>query len=207
MIINPAEQTVKDNYKLLIGTIIPRPIAFVSTQSPGGQNNLAPFSFFTAITSQPPTICFAPALRGRDGQKKDTLRNIESIGEFVVNIVTEDIAVQMNETATDFPPEVDEFAYTGLTPLPSQVVKPPRVKESPINMECKLYKIVPVGPRAAGGGALVIGEVVLFHVADHLIKDFRIDHELLRPVGRLAGKEYTTLGKRFVLERKPFAGK
>ncbi len=156
MIINPAEQSIKENYKLLIGAVVPRPIAFVATQSPDGQNNLAPFSFFTAVSSKPPTICFAPSLRGNAAQKKDTLRNIEQTGEFVVNIVTEDIAVPMNDTATDFPPEVDEFAYTGLTPLPSQLVKPPRVKESPINMECRLYKIVTVGSEA-GGGALVIG--------------------------------------------------
>ena len=207
MIINPAEQSNKENYKLLIGTVIPRPIAFVATQSPEGRNNLAPFSFFTAITSNPPTICFAPALRGKEGQKKDTLRNIEQTGEFVVNIVTEDIAVQMNETATEFPPEIDEFEYTGLTPIPSQLVKPPRVKESPINMECRLYKIVPVGPSEAGGGALVIGEVILFHVDDRLIENFRIDHEALKPIARLAGQEYTTLGRRFSLERKPFTGK
>jgi flavin reductase (DIM6/NTAB) family NADH-FMN oxidoreductase RutF len=203
MIINPAEHSNKENYKLLIGTIIPRPIAFVSTRSSEGQNNLAPFSFFTAVTSKPPTICFAPALRGKDAGKKDTLRYIEETGEFVVNVVTEDIAVQMNETAGDFPPEVDEFEYAGLTPVPSQLVKPPRVKESPINMECKLYKIVPVGPAEAGGGALVIGEVVLFHVSDTLIDNFRIDYDAFRPLARLAGQDYTTLGRRFALERKP----
>jgi flavin reductase (DIM6/NTAB) family NADH-FMN oxidoreductase RutF len=207
MIINPSEQSLKENYKLLIGAIIPRPIAFVSTTSPEGHNNLAPFSFFTAITSKPPTICFAPALRGRDGQKKDTLRNIEQTKEFVVNIVTEKIAVQMNDTATDFPPEIDEFEYTGLTPVASEMVNVPRVKESPINMECKLYKVVPVGPSAAGGGALVIGEVVLFHVSDTMIDNFRIDYDALRPVARLAGQDYSTLGRRFTLERKPFIPK
>jgi flavin reductase (DIM6/NTAB) family NADH-FMN oxidoreductase RutF len=207
MIINPNEHSHKDNYKLLIGSIVPRPIAFVSTQSTEGQNNLAPFSFFTAITSDPPTICFAPTRRGREGTKKDTLRNIEETGEFVVNIVTEDIVAQMNETATDFPPEIDEFVYSGLTPAASQIVKPPRVLESPINMECKLYKVVSVGPEAAGGGALVIGEVVLFHVADNLIENFRINHDLLKPVGRLAGTDYSTLGRRFALERKPYIAK
>ena len=207
MIIDPTDHSIKDNYKLLIGAVVPRPIAFVATRSASGHNNLAPFSFFTAISSKPPTICFAPSLRSRQSLKKDTLQNIEETGEFVVNIVTEDIAEQMNETATEVPPDIDEFVYSGLTPVPSQKVKPPRVKESPINMECKLYKIVTVGPDDVGGSALVIGEVVLFHVADRLIDDFRIDLDLLKPVGRLAGPDYTTLGRRFSLERKRYAGK
>jgi flavin reductase (DIM6/NTAB) family NADH-FMN oxidoreductase RutF len=201
---NPSELSVKENYKLLIGSILPRPIAFVSTISPDGTTNLAPYSFFTGISSKPPTVCFSPARRGTDGGKKDTLINIEATGEFVINVVTEAIMEPMNDSATEFPYGVDEFAQTGLTAIPSLVVKAPRVKESPVNMECKLVQIVNVGPEGPGGGSLVIGEVVMFHVADELLYDGRIDTGLLKPVGRLAGMEYTTLGNRFTLVRKPY---
>ena len=204
MIIDPGKQTPKDNYKLLIGSIVPRPIAFVSTISKAGIYNLAPFSFFTAIASNPPTIGFSPARKGPDGSLKDTLANIRETGEFVVNVVNMALVEQMNATATDFPPEVDEFKEVGLTPLPSELVKAPRVKESPINMECRLNQIIEVGVSGAGGGFFVIGEVVCFHVADELMTDGRIDTGKLDPVGRLAGMEYTTLGKRFILERKPY---
>ena len=204
MEINPEELTVKENYKLLIGSILPRPIAFISTQSITGARNLAPFSFFTGVTSNPPTIAFAPARKEPAGIKKDTLTNIEETREFVVNVVTEEIAGQMNETATDFPPDVDEFQISGLTPAPSKLVKPPRLAESPINMECVLHDIMYIGAESAGGGALVVGKIVMFHIADELISEGRINTELLRPVGRLAGQEYTTLGKRFTLERKSF---
>jgi flavin reductase (DIM6/NTAB) family NADH-FMN oxidoreductase RutF len=201
---DPQKQTVKENYKLLIGSILPRPIAFVSTRSKSGQLNLAPFSFFTGISSMPPTICFASARKGEEGIKKDTLSNIEETGEFVVNVVTEDIASQMNETATEFPPDIDEFKLSGLTPAECDVVSVPRVKESPINLECKLYKVLHIGAQAAGGSALIIGEIILFHIADDLLQNGRINTELLRPVGRLAGQEYTKLGKIFTLERKPY---
>jgi flavin reductase (DIM6/NTAB) family NADH-FMN oxidoreductase RutF len=202
MIIDPKNISVKDNYKLIIGCVLPRPIAFVSTMGQDGIVNLAPFSFFTGITSNPPTICFAPALKGDSRGKKDTLTNVEDSGEFVVNIVTEDIAKQMNETATDFPPDVDEFEIAGLTPAESSLVKPPRVKESPINMECKLYKTIYIGDGSAGSGALVIGEIILYHIDDSLYHEGRIDTGLLKPIGRLAGMEYTTLGRRFELIRK-----
>ncbi len=202
MIFDPKKQTFKENYKLMIGSILPRPIAFVSTLSTDGLANLAPFSFFTGITSQPPTICFSPTRRGNDGLKKDTLNNIEQTKEFVVNIVTEGIIEQVNDAATEFPPEISEFEQTGLTPVKSVIVKPPRVQESPISFECKLYKIIEIGPAEQGGGFLVIGEIVLFHVDDALLENGRIDTGMLNPVGRLAGAEYTTLGRRFSLERK-----
>ena len=202
MQIDPSQQTVKENYKLMIGTIVPRPIAFVSSQSKSGIRNLAPFSYFTAVSAKPPAICFSAARKGLDGTKKDTLSNIEETGEFVVNVVTEDIAGPMNDSAGDFPPDVDEFAHTGLTPVASRIVSAPRVKESPVNMECKLIQVIHIGPEAAGGGSLIIGEIVLFHIADYLYSDGKINMEMLKPVGRLAGLEYTTLGRRFVLERK-----
>jgi len=202
MQIDPKKQTFKDNYKLMIGSILPRPVAFVSTVSPAGIHNLAPFSFFTGITSDPPTICFSPTRRGTDGMPKDTLLNIKANGEFVINIVTEDIAAQMNDCATEFPPEIDEFEMTGLTPSPASVVAPPLIKESPISFECKKMQIIEIGKARAGGGFLVIGEIVMFHVADHLLSHGRIDTGQLKPIGRLAGAEYTKLGERFTLERK-----
>lgn len=202
MIIDPSETSVKDNYKLLIGSVVPRPIALVSTISKTGIPNLAPFSFFTVITANPPTICFAPALKGTAAVKKDTLANIEETGEFVVNVVCEDIAEQMNETATEIPSEEDEFEHAGLTPEPSIKIKAPRVKESPINMECTLHKILYIGDGSPGSGALVIGEIVQYHIADELYSDGKIDTGLLKPIGRLAGMEYSTLGKRFIIERK-----
>lgn len=207
MILKPTDLSIKENYKLLTGSILPRPIAFVSTISEDGIPNLAPYSFFMGITAKPPTIGFAPALKGGIGNKKDTLANIESSGEFVVNVVTEDIAEQMNDTAMDFPPEIDEFEISGLTAVKSNIIKPPRVKESPINLECILYESIHIGDGTAGSGALVIGEIVCYHISDNLYRDGRIDTELLKPVGRLAGQEYTTLGKRFTLEHKSKNGK
>jgi len=189
-----------DVYKLLIGAIVPRPIAFVSTVNAQGAFNLAPFSFFTAISANPPVICFSPMIRGRDGARKDTLRNIEGTPEFVVNIVSEDFAAQMNECSAEFPPEVDEFAVSGLTPVPSDLVKPPRVAESRVNMECRLMQIVNVSAKPLGG-SLVIGEVLRFHVADEIIQNSRIDPDLLRPIGRMGGPSYTRVTDRFDLVR------
>jgi len=204
MKIDPKKQSVRENYKLMTGSILPRPIAFVSTRAKSGELNLAPFSYFTAISSMPPTICFAAGRKGKEGIKKDTLTNIEETGEFVVNVVTEDIVEQMNLTATDFPPEINEFKLAGLTPIDCDVVSVPRVKESPINMECKLYQVIHIGLESSGGSALIIGEILLFHITDHLLAEGKINTEFLKPVGRLAGQEYTTLGRRFTLERKPY---
>ncbi len=202
MILKPEDLSIKDNYKLIIGSILPRPIALVSTLSDDGVLNLAPFSFFTGITSKPPTVGFAPALKGKEGDKKDTLANIESSGEFVVNVVTEDISDQMIKTASDVPPDVDEFEIAGFTAIDSEIVKPPRVKESPINLECKLFQVVYIGDGTEGSGAFVIGEIVAYHIDDALYNDGRIDTALLKPIGRLAGLDYTTLGRCFSMDRK-----
>lgn len=198
--VDPQSTAVSDIYKLLIGTIVPRPIAFVSSINADGAFNLAPFSFFTAISANPPVICFSPMVRASDGTRKDTLRNIESTGEFVVNIVSEDFAAQMNLCSVEFPPEVDEFAASGLTPVASELVKPPRVAESRVNMECRLMQIVNVSAKPLGG-SLVIGEVLRFHVADEVFQNFRIDPDLLRPIGRMGGPTYTRVTDRFDLVR------
>jgi flavin reductase (DIM6/NTAB) family NADH-FMN oxidoreductase RutF len=199
MVIDPKTTDPFNIYKLLIGSILPRPIAFVSTMGADGIYNLAPFSFFTAVSANPPAIAFAPLL-SLDGKRKDTLNNAERLGEFVINVVSEDIVRPMNETSADFPPEVDEFEVSGLTPIASDVVAVPRVKESHIAMECKLRQIVEMSALPMGG-SLVIGEVVRFHVDDEYFDDFRIDVDKLRPVGRMAGFSYTRTTDRFELVR------
>jgi flavin reductase (DIM6/NTAB) family NADH-FMN oxidoreductase RutF len=189
MIVDPGAADPRNVYKLLIGAIVPRPIAFVSSLSAGGIRNLAPFSFFTAISANPPVICFSPMIRSSDGAHKDTLNNIEATGEFVVNIVSEEFAEKMNVCSGEYPPEVDEFQVSGLTPMPSDLVKPPRVAESHVNMECRLRQIVRVSEKLLGG-SLVLGEVVRFHVDDALFDDFRIVPAKLRAIGRMGGTSY-----------------
>ena len=190
MIINPSEHDYRDIYKLMVGVIVPRPIAFVSTVSADGTRNLAPFSFFTGISANPPVICFSPMVRASDGARKDTLRNVEAVREFVVNAVSEGFAEKMNICSAEFPPEVDEFEVSGLTPVASDLVKPPRVQESHISMECRLMEIVEVSAKPLGG-SLVIGEVLRFHVDDALIDGYKIDPDKLHAIGRMGGPTYT----------------
>lgn len=200
MIVDPGREDPRNIYKLMVGAIVPRPIAFVSSISPEGILNLAPFSFFTGISANPPVICFSPMIRASDGARKDTLRNIEATHEFVVNVVSEDFAGKMNICSTEFPPEVDEFQMSGLTPAPSDLVKPPRVKESHVNMECRLLQVVHVSPKPLGG-SIVLGEVVRFHVDDAWFDDFKIDPDKLCPIGRMGGSTYTRTTDRFDLAR------
>jgi flavin reductase (DIM6/NTAB) family NADH-FMN oxidoreductase RutF len=183
----------------MVGCVLPRPIAFVSSISTEGILNLAPFSFFTVISANPPVVCFSPMIN-LDGRRKDSINNVEQTGEFVVNIVSEDFVREMNQTSADFPPEVDEFRVSGLTAVKSDLVRPPRVKESRVSMECKLREIVEVST-APLGGSLVIGEVVRFHVADECFDDFRIDPDVLRAIGRMGGSTYTRTTDRFELQR------
>jgi len=190
VIINPSEHDYRDVYKLMVGVIVPRPIAFVSTISADGIRNLAPFSFFTGISANPPVICFSPMVRGSDGTRKDTLLNIEAVKEFVVHVVSEEFAEKMNICAAEYPPEVDEFEMSGLTPVASDLVKPARVKESLISMECRLIDIVEVSTKPLGG-SLVIGEVLRFHVDDALIDNYKIDPDKLHAIGRMGGPTYT----------------
>ncbi len=200
MTIDPASSTPVDIYKLLVGAIVPRPIAFVSTRSPDGILNLAPFSFFTAISANPPVICFSPMIRGNDGSSKDTLNNVRQTGEFVVNVVSEEFVQKMNITSTEFPPDVDEFDASGLTPIPSDLVTPPRVQESHVQMECRLVQIVDVSPKPLGG-SLVIGEVLRFHVDEAVWDHGKIDPGKLNAVGRMAGATYARTRDRFDMER------
>ena len=200
MIVDPAASSIHDIERLLVGVILPRPIAFVSTLSLDGVANLAPFSFFTAVCPKPPVICFCNSIRPRDGQKKDTLRNVEATGEFVVNVVSEDFAQQMVACSGDYPPDISEFDISGLTPIPSDLVKPARVKESRVQMECRLLQVVTVSTEP-GGGSLVMGEVLRFHVDDSVIEQGRVDPNKLRPIGRMGGTEYVRTTDRFSMTR------
>ena len=188
--------------RVLTGVVVPRPIAFVSTISTEGIVNLAPFSFFNAVAYDPPTIVFSSSRRAAT-KEKDTLANIEATGEFVVNIVVDDIAEAMNKTAAEYPADVNEFEIAGLTPAPSDSVKPPRVAESPVNMECRLVQVVPIGSGDHAHG-LVIGEIVLMHVRDDIIEGHRINHQRLRPTGRLAGNMYCHTGDIYEMVRPAY---
>ncbi len=186
MILDP--QSFDGFNRVLTGVVVPRPIAFVSTMSKDGLINLAPYSFFNAVAYDPPTIVFSSSRHAGD-KRKDTLAHIEETGEFVVNIVVDDIAEAMNRTAAEYPSEVSEFEIAGLTPAPSERVRPPRVAESPVNMECRLLQVVPLGQGDHQHG-LVIGQIVLMHIRDDIIEGHRINHQLLKPTGRLAGSMY-----------------
>jgi flavin reductase (DIM6/NTAB) family NADH-FMN oxidoreductase RutF len=198
--IDPAKQQSKDIYKLLIGSVLPRPIAFVSTVDRGNVRNLAPFSFFTVASANPPVVVFCTSVPANERAMKDTLRNVLDTREFVVNIVSEDFAQQMNQCSATVPPEVDEFALSGLTPIPSELVKPARVAESHVQMECRLLQVLPVSEKPMGGN-LVLGEVVRFHVSQDLMSNFQIDPEKLRAIGRMAGATYCRTTDRFELKR------
>lgn len=191
-----------DIYKILSGVVVPRPIAWVSTFGPNGVPNVAPFSFFQPITPSPPHISFSAGSRG--GEKKDTERNIEETGEFVVNIVNGDIARRMAISALDFTPEQDEFEATGLTIEPSEAVSAPRVAEAPASLECQMRQMIPIGDERYGA-TLIIGEVVRFHVRDDLVlEQGRIDFKTLDAVGRLAGDWYCSTSEQYELPRSRY---
>jgi flavin reductase (DIM6/NTAB) family NADH-FMN oxidoreductase RutF len=198
--IDPSAHAPQDIYKLLVGSIVPRPIALVSTIDTNGILNLAPFSFFTATSANPPVVCFCPMVRRVGPAKKDTLRNVEETGEFVVNIVSEEIGERMNLCAAEVPSEISEFEISGLTPVPSDLVRPPRVAESHVQMECRLLQVLRVSEEPMGG-TLVLGQVLRFHIREGFVTDFRIDPCKLKAIGRMAGSTYVRTGDRFDMER------
>ena len=192
-------------YKLLIGSVVPRPIAWVSSVDAAGVRNLAPFSYFMAITHEPPTIAFSAGPRGAEigggvRGKKDTLHNVEVTHEFVVNIVDDALAEAMNVTSGDYAAEVDEFTQAGLVAAPSVKVKPPRVAAAPVSMECRLAQVIPVGRLPHH---LIVGEIVQMHVRDDVYDPAsgRLDVHRLKPVGRLAGHLYTHVHDIFEMKR------
>lgn len=202
MEIDPAQLAPADRYKLLIGGIVPRPIAFVSSISPAGHVNLAPFSFFNGVGSDPMTLLFCPANKP-DGSDKDTLRNVLPVeeggtGEFVVSTVSEAFARQMASCAEPLPYGEDEFALSGLTPTPSRRVRPPRVAQSPLSFECVTHQVIRMNPGVPGGGNIVIGRVVHVHAADGLVNErFHVDPAGMKAIGRMGGLGYCLTRERF----------
>ncbi len=202
MIIKPNDLAERDRYKFLIGSILPRPIAWVSTMDKAGNLNLAPFSYFTVGATDPMTLIFCPQRIGKDGRKKDTWRNIEAVPEFVVNLTNEETAEQMNLTATLLPPDQSEFEWAGVTPAPSSMISVPYVAESPVAFECRLRQIVTIG-EGTGGGAAIFGEVQCVHIRDDIYVDSYVRLEALKPIGRLAGTGYTRVTDTFDMVRQP----
>ncbi|MCL4741814.1 MAG: flavin reductase family protein [Phycisphaerales bacterium] len=205
MEIDPDRLSTADRYKLLIGCIVPRPIAFVSTVTSDGLTNLAPFSFFAGVGSNPMTLLFCPA-NGPDGAEKDTLRNCKpeaegGTGEFVVNLASEAYAHLVAAAAEPLPHGRSEFDLTGLTPTPSAVVRPPRVAESPVAFECRTQQVIRTNPGAPAGGNIVIGLVVHVHAAEGVLNDrLHADPDRLAAIARMGGRTYCRTRERFVLD-------
>lgn len=200
MTIDVATANVLDVYRAIVGVVTPRPIAWVTTIDIEGRVNLAPFSFFNAFGANPPVVVFSPTLR-RDGTKKDTLLNVEATGEFVLNAAVESLAEQVNLSSKELPYGEDEVALTGLTLRPSLKVKAPRLVDSPVNLECHVRQIVPVGdgPIAAN---LVVGEVVVIHIDDEVLDESGgVDPRKLRTIARLGGSFYCRSTDLFEMDR------
>ncbi len=188
--LDPGTAPARETYGLLIGGVAPRPIALVATLSAQGERNLAPFSYFNAFGIHPPMVAFSPTRRGKGGSFKDTYLNIVETGECTIQAVTRDIAEQVSLTSAEFPHGVDEFVKSGLTPVPSERVRPPRVGESPFQMECRLQQMIPLGDQP-GSGNLALCEVLLFHVSAALWRDGKFDTAHAGLVGRSGGDFYT----------------
>ncbi|HEY0945279.1 MAG TPA: flavin reductase family protein [Opitutaceae bacterium] len=200
MILDFASLEPKYAYQWMISTITPRPIAWVSTISAEGKTNLAPFSFFQGITSNPPTLMFVP-VNSRDGIKKDTVRNIEAVPEFVVNLVPHALAEPMNHCSALLPYGESEFEAFGIASAPSTRVRPPRVAAAPVAFECTLHSIVKIGegPLAAN---VVFGRIQCAHIADDVLTaDGRVDPARLDTIGRMGGDDYCTTRDRFTIKR------
>jgi flavin reductase (DIM6/NTAB) family NADH-FMN oxidoreductase RutF len=200
MLIDVAHAGVVEAYRTLVEIVTPRPIAWVTSVDPEGRVNLAPFSFFNAFGANPPIVVFSPTLR-RDGSKKDTLLNVEATGEFVLNAAVEPLAEQVNLSSKELPPGTSEVELTGLSLLPSVKVRVPRVAEAPVNVECIVRQIIPLGDAPLAGN-LVIGEVVAIHVDDRVLgPSGRVDPVKLRTIGRLGGDDYCRTSDLFSMKR------
>ena len=188
--INPQEVSIAELHGHLLGAVGPRPIALTSTVDSTGNPNLSPYSFFNVFSANPPIAIFSPARRIRNNTTKDTLENIKKNKEVVINIVSEEIVEKSVITSADYPKEIDEFIESGLTPIPSKKIKPCRVKESPVQMECQVKKIIELG-EDAGSGALIICKILLIHISQHILdNNNNIDPNKIKLIGRLGGKWY-----------------
>ncbi|MBO1076841.1 flavin reductase family protein [Roseomonas marmotae] len=179
-------------YRLIVGCVVPRPIAWVTTVNEDGLVNAAPFSSYNYVATSPPMLAVNIATRAGDGAMKDTARNILATGEFVVNVATEATMDAMHDSAEEFPPEVSEVEALGLALLPSRHVRPPRIAATPVQMECRLDQVVKLG---RGVNTLYIGEVVAFHLSSQVFDGARVDSTKMRPVARLGGPYYAALGE------------
>ena len=185
-----------------LGAIVaPRPIGWISSQSPTGVTNLAPYSFFNAVAYDPPQVMFAATSSHAFGGLKDSVVNAESAGEFVVNLATFDLREEMNASAVPAPSDVDEFDYAGLTKAPSLVVNPPRVAESPAHLECRFVTRVDLPTDDGDPNVVVFGEVVGVHIEDRYLVEGRVDTVALRPIGRLGYLDYVEVNNAFAMER------
>ena len=206
MIVNPSDLSHSELYSIILNSVAPRPIAWVSTTNSSGQLNLAPFSFFNAVCVDPPLLAFAAGLRrpkepkSAQGEAKDTLRNIRDTGEFVVNVVTHELAQAMNVTSGEYDASVNEFELAKVTPQASTVVRPPRVAESPVAFECRLHQILDFSS-APTGSSLVIGRIISIHMHDSNLKDGVLDRNSLDLIGRMGGIQYTRTTERFEMVR------
>ena len=206
MIVSPSDLPHSELYGILLNSVAPRPIAWVSTMSALGQPNLAPFSFFNAVCVDPPLLAFAPGHRrpkqpdASHGEVKDTLRNVRETRDFVVNIVTYELAEAMNLTSGEYDASVNEFEVAKVTAQASKIVRPPRVAESLVSFECKLYQILDFSPRPTSS-SLVIGQVVSIHMKDANVKDGKLDRNSLDLIGRMGGMQYTRTTQRFDMVR------
>jgi len=196
---NPKDNTERENYKLLIGSIIPRPIAFVTSEAADGTVNGAPYSYFNIVSSNPPLLSIA--IQRKSGQLKDTARNILEKKEFVVHIVDELNVEKINETAASLPPTQSEIDAAKLQLIPSEVVSVPGVAESKVRMECVLEHSIELGEDGAIGVDLIIGKVVRFHIDEKIYDEGRINQKELAAVSRLAGADYAKIGNVFSLDR------
>lgn len=192
MQLRPEERPWNESYQILTSAVTPRPIALVSTVDAQGRRNLSPFSFFNVVCAKPPLVAFTPLFRGKDGTSKDTLNNLRATRECVIAVVTEDIAQRVNQASFDYPAEVDEFAAAGLEASDSERVRPARIAASPVNLECKVRDLHEYG-QGPGGGVLVVAEVVLFDVKDHILSNGKIDSAKLRTVARGGGIEWPAM--------------
>lgn len=190
----------QDNYKFLIGSILPRPIAVVSTLNEDGSNNVAPFSFFTAVSAKPMIVAFSPMIRSTTGEMKDTPRNILREKEFVINFVPAELAQKINLTSSELPYGQDEFIHAGLTPIESELIKARRIKESPIHFECKFRDRLSYGDDP-GCGQIITGEVVKIHINENLYDNGRINTDLYNPIGRGAGNDWIKCTDKVQLDR------
>lgn len=199
---DPAQMERIRVYKIVAGSVLPRPIGLISTAGRDGRRNLAPFSFFNALSSDPPYVAISISTHIPDGRPKDTLRNILETGEFVANLVSEDIVKAQDVCAHEYPPGTDEFEVSGLTPAPSLRVGAPAVLESRVNFECRLFQATPL-PKSSY--TLVVGEVVHMRVAEEVMEEGgRVNLKKLAPVGRMVGNAYCRTHDIFTLERDTF---